>query len=177
MIGYKATANGKCKRKTYKLGKTYTLKSEMKICKRGFHFCQDLFDVFEYYPPNKNTKVFKVEALGNVETEDNKSVTDKIKILEEVNLSNIIVEKYGYKKHFDDKGNCIKIEYPDVYWEKFKYDSKNRRIKEENSFGSWTKFKYDKNNNLIKQTYSDNSWIKWKYNEKNKCINIEYGKG
>ncbi|MCK9272973.1 hypothetical protein M0P65_05490 [Candidatus Gracilibacteria bacterium] len=177
MIGYKATFNGKCKNKTYKLGKTYTLRSEMEMCKKGFHFCQDLYDVFFYYPENKDTKVFKVEALGNVETIGDKSVTDKIKILEEVNLSNMVLEKNGFKKHFDDKGNFIKLEYDNGYWIKYEYDSKNRRIKEECSNGHWTKFKYNKNNDLIKRNYSDGSWEKYKYDSNNHFIKTEYGRG
>jgi len=156
MIGYKATTNGKCKRKTYKVGETYTLKGEMKMCKKGFHFCQDLYDVFNYYLPSKDTKVFKVEALGNIETIADKTVTDNIKILEEVNLSNMILEKYGNKMYFDNKGNCIKTEYPD---------------------GFWWKYEYDFNNNLIKEEKSDGSWTKFEYNEKNKWIKTEYGRG
>ncbi|MCK9273361.1 hypothetical protein M0P65_07535 [Candidatus Gracilibacteria bacterium] len=174
MIGYKATYNGKCLKKTYKLGETYTLRGKLIMCEKGFHFCQDLYDVFYYYPENKNPKIFKVEALGNIITKDNKSVTNKIKILEEINLSNMIVEKYGYKKHFNNKGNYIKIEYPDGFWIKHECDSKNRRIKEEYSDGSWTKFKFDKNNNIIKRNHSDGSWEKFEYNEKNECINIGY---
>ncbi|MCK9272972.1 RHS repeat protein [Candidatus Gracilibacteria bacterium] len=154
MIGYKATYNGKCKNKTYKLGKTYTLRGKLKMCEKGFHFCKDLIDVFEYYPPNKNIKVFKVEAVGNVETENDKSVTDKIKILEEVNLSNMILEKHDYKKFFDDKGNYIKFETSDGYWIKREYDERNNLIKFENSEGALYKYEHDENNRLIKTEHS-----------------------
>jgi len=174
MIGYKATYNGKCKNILYEVGQTYILKGELVMCIRGFHFCQDLIDVFRYYPPNKDIKVFKVEALGNIETEYNKSVTDKIKILEEVDLSNLIVERNGEKKYFDDKGNLIKQECSSGYWEKFEYDSNNNRIKEVNANGFLIEWKYDENSNLIRKECSDCSWVKYEYNENNKCIKEEH---
>ncbi|MCK9272921.1 RHS repeat protein [Candidatus Gracilibacteria bacterium] len=156
MIGYKATYNGKCKERLYEVGKTYILKGELIMCKNGFHFCQDLFDVFYYYTPDKYLKVFKVEALGNIETERDKSVTDKIKILEEVSLANLILEKNCTKRYFDDKCNYIKIEY---------------------SYGSWIKHEYDENNNLIKREDSDGYWAKWEYNSKDNIVKYENSKG
>jgi len=157
MIGYKATYNGKCfNYKLYEVDQTYTLDGQLVICENGFHFCQDLYDVFSYYATNKDLKIFKVEALGNIDTEGDKSVTDKIKILEEVDLSNMVLEKYGSKKYFNNKGNYIKIE---------------------NSDGSWAKREYDKNNNLIKEETSSGSWEKWKYDENNNCIKFENSYG
>jgi len=173
MIGYKATENGKCKDQLYEVGQTYTLDGKMKMCEKGFHFCKDLIDVFEYYYPNKDTKVFKIEALGNIETEENKSVTDKIMILEEVSLSNLIVEKYGIKKYFDDKDNYIKTEYSDGFWEKFEYDENNNLIKAEYSGDSWEKWEYDENNNLIKYEDSEGYWEKYEYDSNNNLIKTE----
>jgi len=174
MIGYKATYNGKCKNKTYKLGKTYTLKGKLKMCEKGFHFCKDLIDVFYYYPPNKYLKVFKVEALGNIETIADKSVTDKIKILEEVNLSNMVIEKNAYKKYFDDKGNLIKVEKSTGYWVKYEYDKNNNRIKKEHSTGFWIKYEYNDKNNKIKEENSNGSCCKYEYDENNNIIKEDY---
>ncbi|MCK9273358.1 hypothetical protein M0P65_07520 [Candidatus Gracilibacteria bacterium] len=173
MIGYKATENGRCLNQLYEVGKTYTLDCEMKMCENGFHFCQTLNDVFNYYSLNKDVKVFKIEALGNIETKGDKSVTDKIKILEEVKLNNMVLEKNGYKKYFDNKGNCIKIEYPDGYFSKFEYDSNNNRIKYEVSTGYWLKLEYDSNNNIIKYENSYGNCVKYYYDENNKCIKVE----
>ena len=177
MIGYKATTNGKCLDQLYEVSQTYTLEGKIEICKKGFHFCQDLFDIFNYYPPNKNTKVFKVEALGNIETDGDKSVTDKIKILEEVNLNNMILEKYGYKKYFDDKSNLIKAEGSYGYWEKHEYDENNNRIKEEYCSGYWKKFEYDESSNLIKREECNGYWVKYKYDESNNLIKLETSDG
>ncbi|MCK9272949.1 hypothetical protein M0P65_05370 [Candidatus Gracilibacteria bacterium] len=153
MIGYKATTNSKCKDLLYEVGQTYTLNGKMKICKRGFHFCQDLYDVFYYYPENKNIKVFKVEALGKIETVYDKSVTDKIMILEEVDLSNMVIEKNNMKKCFDGKGNLIKEEGSSGFWIKYEYDENRNHIKCENSDGYCVKYDYDLNNNFINAKY------------------------
>ena len=194
MIGYKATINGECKDQLYEVGKTYTLDGELIMCEKGFHFCEDLIDVFKYYNPNKDIKVFKIEALGNIKTFDDKSVTDKIMILEEVDLSNMVLEKDGYKRCFDCKCNYIKEEGPYDYWAKYEYDSNKNRIKEvnangflieweydensnlirrETSDGHWAKYEYDSNNNIIKEEHSDGFWIKYEYDENNNIIKCE----
>ncbi|MCK9273359.1 hypothetical protein M0P65_07525 [Candidatus Gracilibacteria bacterium] len=150
MIGYKATYNGKCLDQLYEVGQTYTLDGELLMCERGFHFCEDLFDVFDYYPPNKNIKVFKVEALGNIKTKSDKSVTNKIKILEEVNLSNMIVEKNDIKKYFDCDKNYVKEKFLDGSYYEYKYDKNGNLIKYEHSTGYCMEYEYDENDNCIK---------------------------
>ncbi|MCK9272986.1 hypothetical protein M0P65_05555 [Candidatus Gracilibacteria bacterium] len=177
MIGYKATENGKCLNQLYEVGQTYTLDGKPIMCEKGFHFCQDLFDVFDYYTPNKDIKVFKVEALGDTINSESKSVTNKIKILEEVDLNNLIVEKYNEKRYFDNKGNFVKKEFPCGYWEKYEYDKNGNRIKYENTDEHWEKYEYNENNKLVKTKYSDDSWNKYYYDENNKCIKIENSDG
>nr|WP_207654153.1 hypothetical protein [Clostridium paraputrificum] len=54
------------------------------MCGSGFHFCQKASDCFNYYDFNSNNKVAEVEALDLVETEGNKSVTNKIHIIREI---------------------------------------------------------------------------------------------
>ena len=177
MIGYKATYNGMCLNQLYKVGQTYTLEGELVMCEKGFHFCQNLYDVFTYYLPYKDIKVFKVEALGNIKTISDKSVTDKIKILEEVNLSNIVVEKNGFKKHFDEKCNLVKREYTSGYWVTFEYDSNDNKIKEEISDGSWIKYEYDSKNNRVKEEFSNGDWVKYEYDSNNNLIKCEESDG
>lgn len=47
----------------YELGKQYDCEGEIKICNRGFHFCRDLKDVFDYYDIKRGHRFFKVKAL------------------------------------------------------------------------------------------------------------------
>lgn len=76
----------------YEVGKTYELGpgEELEICKCGFHFCENLIDVYGYYKNDLDTRVAEVEALGDIQQEGTKFVTNKIKILREVSLDEIV---------------------------------------------------------------------------------------
>src|SRR5574343_779114 len=74
-----------CRGFQYEVGKEYSLESKLQICENGFHFCENPFNCLEYYDNIKGDKrLFLVEALGIIITDDNKSVTNKIKIVEEI---------------------------------------------------------------------------------------------
>lgn len=93
--------NGKKYR--YKEGKICEIKGELKICKNGIHFCENLKDVFDYYPLVQWVKVY-VEILGDVIKKDNKSCTNKLKILEEVTFEEIVNRSNGVNN--SDGVNC-----------------------------------------------------------------------
>lgn len=61
-------------------------------CNRGFHFCTELKDCFNYYSFNPNNKVAEVEALGEIDTErtGNKHCTNKIKIIREISWEEVL---------------------------------------------------------------------------------------
>ena len=83
--GYKVfNSDWTCRGFQYKVGETYIHNGNIKICSSGFHFCQKASDCFDYYKFDSNNKVAEVEAIGLVETSDNKSVTDKIVIVREI---------------------------------------------------------------------------------------------
>ena len=90
--GYKAfhsdlSCSPNFSKKQYKVGHTYRLRSNQKLelCKRGFHFCKELRDVFKFYPTNERTRVCEVLALGDViDGPKGKSVTNIIKIVREI---------------------------------------------------------------------------------------------
>ena len=87
------STNGKKYR--YEEGKICEIKGELKICENGIHFCENLKDVFDYYPLVQWVKVYKVEILGDVIKKDNKSCTNKLKILEEVTFEEIVNRSNG----------------------------------------------------------------------------------
>ena len=95
MRGYKLMRSDMtCLGFQYEVGKEYSLKGELEICINGFHFCENPFDCLKYYNNiNGNKRLFLVEALGEVINKYDKSVTNKIKIIEEI--SNI-------EKFFDE---------------------------------------------------------------------------
>ncbi|MEI7758518.1 MAG: hypothetical protein WCI80_05730, partial [Bacteroidota bacterium] len=138
MTAYKATLNMKCLDFTYEVGKTYSI-SKLEICDTGFHYCPKMGDTLEYYDYHPiNFILLEVEVLGNVETEDDKGATDKMKVLR-------IVPKEEYDEDmikginrwtYDDKGNKLSYTY---------YDGKGY-------IDSWT---YDDKGNKLSHTYHD----------------------
>jgi hypothetical protein len=92
MIGYKAfDSNLMCNGFQYEVGKTYEFYGNIKLCKAGFHFCENIADCFCCYP-REHVRFAKVEALGAVEKSDrdSKCVTNKIRIIEEISLDEAI---------------------------------------------------------------------------------------
>ena len=86
MIGYKAfNKDLTCRGFQYEIGKTYSIKGLPILCQTGFHFCKNIADTYRYYPMSDNTRICKIEAIGEIVTKDNiKYCTNKIKILEEI---------------------------------------------------------------------------------------------
>ena len=86
MIGYKAfNKDLTCKGFQYEIGKTYSIEGLPILCQQGFHFCENIIDTYKYYPMSDNTRICKIEAIGEIITNDNiKYCTNKIKILEEI---------------------------------------------------------------------------------------------
>ncbi|MEK4513630.1 hypothetical protein NST85_29060 [Paenibacillus sp. FSL K6-2524] len=62
----------------------------MGLCSAGFHFCKNLKDCFEYYSFNPENKVAEIEVLGEVEHGDDKSVTNKIRIIRELTWHEVL---------------------------------------------------------------------------------------
>ena len=74
-----------CRGFQFGIGKTYTHEGDISLCNAGFHACKQVAYCFDYYSFDPNNKVAEVELLGKVIGEDdNKQVTDKIKIVREL---------------------------------------------------------------------------------------------
>ena len=86
MIGYKAfNKDLTCRGFQYEIGQTYSMDESPVPCERGFHFCKSIAETYDYYDMSDNTRICKIEALGEVQTDDNKKYcTNVIKILEEI---------------------------------------------------------------------------------------------
>lgn len=83
--GYKVFNNDwTCRGFQYKVGQIYEMADSPACCNRGFHFCVNASDCFQYYIFNPDTKVAEIEALGEIDTKDTKSCTNKIKIVREI---------------------------------------------------------------------------------------------
>ena len=88
MKGYKVFGSDwTCQDFQYEVGQTYEMDGNIELCCRGFHFCKNPTDCFNYYSFNPKNKVAEVEALGNVliENEGNsKCCTNKIHIVKKI---------------------------------------------------------------------------------------------
>ena len=73
-----------CRGFRYEVGKVFEEDVEPSCCNRGFHFCEQASDCFNYYNFNSNNKVAEVVALGAVDTDGIKSCTNKIQIVREI---------------------------------------------------------------------------------------------
>ena len=127
-----------CRGFQYEIGKTYTMDGPPVLCKRGFHFCRKLIDVFGYYPrtvllddylhmpyddylnlyPQRiktDTRYCVVEVLGEIDWDprglDSKAVTNQIKIVRELTNKEII--DIGNKEHKEREAIAREILFGD----------------------------------------------------------------
>lgn len=95
MKGYKGFEKGLiCKGKQYAENTVFE-EEKAEICKNGMHFCENPFDVLDYYGLVNDDGSFnefaEVEALDEVKTDDNKKYcTTKIKIGAKLGFSGFI---------------------------------------------------------------------------------------
>lgn len=107
--GYKAfDRNWRCRGFQFEVGRTYSTNKPVEICKSGFHFCDEIFECFLYYPPG--SKIAEVEALGDVVGDEwvcGKYATNKIRIIREVPLKEVFnsVKKSGKNTGYCNIGN------------------------------------------------------------------------
>lgn len=83
--GYKVfNPDWTCRGFQYEVGKIFEEDVKPSCCDRGFHFCEKAADCFSYYSFNSENKVTEVIALGEVDTDGEKSCTNKIQIVREI---------------------------------------------------------------------------------------------
>ena len=93
MEGYKVfEPDWTCRGFQYEVGKTFEEDIIPSCCNKGFHFCKELKDCFNYYPFNPDNKVAKVVALGELdeESDGSKCCTNKIQIVEEISWEDVL---------------------------------------------------------------------------------------
>jgi len=80
-----------CRGFKYKVGETFKHEGNIEMCGSGFHFCQKASDCFDYYNFDSKNKVAEVEAIGLVETDGNKSVTNELMIIREIPWQELLI--------------------------------------------------------------------------------------
>ncbi len=107
VIGYKGfDKDWKCRDFQYEVGNDYETE-EATLCKKGFHFCENPHDVFNYYAPGRSrfAVVEAQDATDEKEENDSKRVCKKIRIKAEISVSqlckmavSVFFERFGFKK-------------------------------------------------------------------------------
>ena len=116
MRGYKVFGpDWTCRGFQFEVGKTYEENVTPLCCKRGFHFCTELNECFNYYLFDSDNKVAEVEALGDIDTELNtgKHCTNKIRIVRELSWEEVLKKVNMGKANagFRNSGNCNSGDY------------------------------------------------------------------
>ena len=107
MIGYKGFDKDlKCQDKQYAIGETFEEPSAS-LCKKGMHFCETPHDCFGYYNPaeSRYCKVY-ADDVSDETGSDSKRVCKKLKIGEEITVSDIVktsVSIFFQNFHFTEK--------------------------------------------------------------------------
>ena len=147
MIGYKAfNKDLTCRGFQYEVGQTYSMNESPIPCERGFHFCKSIAETYDFYPMSDNTRICKVEALGEVVTDDNKKYcTNKIKIIEEITedwerRGNSNSSNSGYSNSGDwNSGNRNSGDWNSGDWNSGLFNTeKNPKLKMFDKESDWT---------------------------------------
>ena len=88
--GYKGfDKNLQCRGFQYEVGKDYKQDGDIKCCEKGFHLCENPFDVFSYYPLS-DSRFCEVEGSGAMDGTNGKKAFSQIRISKEIGLNGII---------------------------------------------------------------------------------------
>lgn len=118
MKGYKGFSKGLvCRGKQYAENTVFEEEKAV-ICSSGMHFCENLFDVLDYYPlldgDCKHNEFAEIEALADVETDDNKKFcTTKLKIGAKLDFAGFVKACFNfvYEKALKDMPDAASGEY------------------------------------------------------------------
>lgn len=119
MFGYKAfiLTDGKLttmygdRKLIYEIGQTYELNDKLEMYKTGYHYCENLEYVYDYYPYNSVIVKVEISQDAQIHMDDTKNCTNKIKLIE-------LMEgeyKTNDYKYYDLYGNLRKTDGPISY--------------------------------------------------------------
>lgn len=103
MKGYKGfNSDWTCRGFQYEVGETYEIEEKPECDKVGFHFCENLIDCLEFYDLKGDGRYAEVEATGLIDNCKERYCTNKITIVREIPLSEVLriantgTGNYGY---------------------------------------------------------------------------------
>ena len=96
-----------CRGFQYEVGKEY-IEEKVSICNRGFHACENPFDVLDFYGDALNNRFCKVEQSGLIEKDDKKQVSSKIKVVAEIGFAGLFKAGVEWIKEITNPTHVIK---------------------------------------------------------------------
>ena len=96
-----------CRGFQYEVGKEY-IEEKVSICNRGFHACENPFDVLDFYRDALNNRFCKVEQSGLIEKDDKKQVSSKIKVVAEIGFAGLFKAGVEWIKEITNPTHVIK---------------------------------------------------------------------
>ena len=180
MKGYKVfNPDWTCRGFQYNVGQVYEMDEKPVCCDRGFHFCTKASDCFKYYSFDPDNKVAEVEALGDIDTnnDDSKVATNKIYIIREItwqevlDLVNLGKGCTGYRNSGDynsgycNSGDYNSGDYNSGYCNNGYCNSGNYNSGYYNS-GNWNSGNYN-SGNYNSGYYNSGNWNSGNYNSGN----------
>ena len=85
----------KCRGYQYEVGQDFQEEGKIEACSKGFHFCENPFDVFSYYPSSSENGINRycvVEGGGSIDkdSDDTKIACSKLHISAEIGLKGLV---------------------------------------------------------------------------------------
>lgn len=104
---------------TYELGIKYTITGDLIPCENGYHFCKNLEDIEGYYTIS-DSRIFEVEAEGQMIEDDGKIYAESITLIRELskeeirryfknNQEQILAKNWCYRKALAGQGLYLGI--------------------------------------------------------------------
>ena len=95
-----------CRGFQYEIGKEYEEK-EVSVCERGFHACENPFDVLGFYGDVLNNRFCKVEQSGTIKKDYKKQASSKIKVVAEIGFVGIFRAGIKWIKEITNPASII----------------------------------------------------------------------
>ena len=86
----------------YEVGKEYTHDGKVNACNKGFHACENPFDVLDYYSNFTVMRYCTVEQSGEIDKEQDKIASSKIKIKAEIGWGGLFNAGIEYLKEITE---------------------------------------------------------------------------
>ena len=168
--GYKVfNQDWTCRGFQYEVGGTYEDDRKPSCCERGFHFCLNAADCFNYYKFNPENKVAEVIAIGEVSysREDTKACTNKIQIVREIPWQEVleIVNTGKGCTGFRNSGNYNSGDWNNTNYSNGCFNTKEPKIYLFNKPSEWTYRDWLNSEAKYLLNQIDNKILKWVYSE------------